>query len=150
MRKLRAIMLISLLAAAGNLQAQDYFFGLGLRGGGIASGLDAKINFDPSNSMQMTLGLAGGVCFYGLYERQVPVIREGFHFFYGAGAHAGTWSWDKNKDRFTFGFDVIAGLEYKIRNYPIALSIDYKPCVNVTGDTGFKAYDFGLALRYTF
>ncbi len=149
MKKLLGVLVATILLSSA-ASAQNYFWGIGLRGGFIAAGLDAKINFDPSNSMEMILSLNEGACFYALYERQVPVIKQGFNFYYGAGAHAGTWGWKEGDDEFTAGLDVIVGLEYSLPKAPITFAVDYKPCVNFAGQTGFKPQDFGLSVRYTF
>ena len=129
-------------------QAQEYNWGIGLRGGGIAAGLNARINFDPANSMEMILACNQGISFYGLYERQVPVIGQGFTFYYGGGGHAGTWCWGGRY--FSVGVDAIAGLEYAVPKNNMAFSIDYKPCFNFTGKQGFKMWDVGISARYIF
>lgn len=77
-----------------------------------------------------------------------PVIGEGFEFYYGAGANLGSWDYDDGE--FTFGVNGIIGLEYKIRELPLAFSLDYKPNLNVIGKTGFHAADFGLGIRVAF
>ncbi len=129
--------------------AQNYFWSVGLRGGGITSGIDARVNFDPANSLHMMMGLAQGACFYGLYERNIPVIGRGFDFYYGCGLHLGSWGgWDNQK--FTCGVDAIVGLEYKMKDDPIVFAADYKPTLNFTGNTGLKFYDFGLSMKYCF
>lgn len=148
MKKLFCVVL-ALTVGTAAVRAQNYNWGIGLRGGLIAAGLDAKVNFDPRNALEMILAVNEGVCFYGLYERQVPVIARGFNFYYGAGAHAGTWGWGNDND-FTFGVDAVVGLEYSIKEAPITFAVDYKPCFNFTGKTGFKGQDFGLSVRYTF
>ena len=78
----------------------------------------------------------------------IPVIGEGFEFYYGAGANLGSWDYDDGE--FTFGVNGIIGLEYKIRELPLAFSLDYKPNLNVIGKTGFHAADFGLGIRVAF
>ena len=75
-------------------------------------------------------------------------IGEGFEFYYGAGANLGSWDYDDGE--FTFGVNGIIGLEYKIRELPLAFSLDYKPNLNVIGKTGFHAADFGLGIRVAF
>ena len=75
-------------------------------------------------------------------------IGEGFEFYYGAGANLGSWDYDDGE--FTFGVNGIIGLEYKIREFPLAFSLDYKPNLNVIGKTGFHAADFGLGIRVAF
>ena len=86
---------------------------------------------------------------YALYERNIPVITSGFHFYYGGGVNLG--GWEKHGDtKFTAGINGIVGLEYKIASIPLAFSVDYKPCLNFAGHTGFHAADFGLGIKVAF
>lgn len=130
--------------------AQDYNWAVGIRGGGRATGITAKYSIDGANALEGILSFTSGVNFYGLYERHMPVISQGFSFYYGAGAHIGSWE-RHDKDKFTVGADVIVGLEYKIKNAPLAISVDYKPALNIIGHTGFRSmYDFGLGVKAAF
>lgn len=134
-----------LAAGVGQLCAQEYNWAVGVRGGVTTSGISVKHNFDPANSLEGIVDFRHGFNVYGLYQRNIPVIGEGFNFFYGAGANIGSWA-----DKFTIGIDGIVGLEYKIQPIPLAVSLDYKPNLNLTGHTGFHAADVALTLRVTF
>lgn len=110
-------------------------------------GATVKYSLDGVNAIEgMLSGLwDDGFIVTALYERHVPVITDGFHFYYGAGAHIGAWSHD-----FSIGIDGIIGLEYKIRSIPLALSIDYKPIFNIAADTHFYFADIALGVKVTF
>lgn len=132
------------------LQAQDYNWGAGVRVGGAASGIHFKGFVGGANALEAMLSFQRGVNFYGLYERNVPMNAKGLNFYYGAGGNVGNWEKKHHKDKFTVGIDGIVGIEYKIENAPIVLGVDYKPCLNFVGHTGFKWYDFGFNVRVVF
>ena len=113
-----------------------------------ASGITVRHNFDPSNSIEAIIDFAQGFNLYALYERNIPVIQEGFNFYYGAGANIGAWG--HRHSEFAFGIDGVIGLEYKIPSIPLAFSLDYKPNLNLIEKTKFHALDFGLGVKVTF
>lgn len=149
MRKILILCSVLLLAAAGRLSAQEYNWAIGVRGGVTATGISVKHNFDPANSIEALVDFVQGVNVYALYERNIPVIAQGFNFYYGGGVNLGGWE-KHDKTRFTMGIDGIVGLEYKIQSIPLAFSVDYKPCLNFAGNTGFHAADFGLGIKVAF
>ncbi len=149
MKKGIMIFLVLTLSAM-TVCAQDYLWGIGIRAGGAATGVNAKLNLDPANALEGTLALVNGINFHGLYERHVPVIADGFRFYYGAGANIGAWKTEEDKEEFTLGIDGVIGLEYLVPTVPLALAVDYKPIVNLTGKAGFIGYDFGFAIRVIF
>ena len=147
----RIIAAIALVFAIGaTASAQDYNWGIGIRGGGVANGLTVKGFLDGANALEGMVSFVDGVNIYALYERHVPVIQDGFRFYYGAGGNVGSWREDGD-DKFTIGLDGIIGLEYQMPRAPIAFALDYKPNINITGASGFKGwYDVGLGIRVTF
>lgn len=147
----KSILLIALLCVVftSRAVAQEYTWALGVRGGVTATGLTGKYNFDASNSIEGIIDFTRGVNVYALYERNVPVIGQGFNFFYGAGANLGGWK-EHGKYPFTMGVNGIVGLEYKFNSIPLLLAVDYKPCLNFVGRTGFHAADFGLSIKVAF
>ena len=142
-----ALSLLSLMAVT-KLSAQNYNWAIGVRGGITTSSVTVKYNFDPANSIEGMVDFVKGFNIIALYERNVPVIADGFNFYYGAGANLG--SWHDHDDKFTAGIDGIIGLEYKIASIPLAFSLDYKPFLNFVGHTGFHAADFGLTIKVAF
>lgn len=97
-----------------------------------------------------------------LVERYVNAFGEpGLNWYYGLGGHVATWSgtvyydgvrgYRRNDGEVGLGVDGIFGLEYKIREVPIAISLDVKPFVEVT-TTGnvYLAMDPGLGIKLTF
>lgn len=145
------LLVFSLLCATSALsvKAQDYNWAIGVRGGETATGITVKHHFDPANGLEGIIDFAKGVNVYALYERHIPVVTNGFHFYYGGGLNMG--GWEKHSDtKFTAGIDGVIGLEYKIPKIPLAVSVDYKPCLNFAGYTGFRALDFGLGVKVAF
>ncbi len=145
----KTILIFTLLVCSFALRAQDYNWGVGIRGGGTFTGIDVRYNFNPTHSIEALVAFTNGVNLVGLFEWNVPVIAEGFNFYYGAGANIGAWKSHGVSD-FCLGIDAILGLEYKIPRAPIALAVDYKPFLNLVSKTRFEALDFGLSVKYTF
>jgi hypothetical protein len=75
-------------------------------------------------------------------------------WYLGYGAHLGIWSdeWRKknntlDKSNISVGFDGIIGLDYKVRNSPLNLSIDWQPSFSII-QAYFKNQG-GIGIRYT-
>ncbi len=77
-------------------------------------------------------------------------------WYIGYGGHMGIWSeeWKKNNPAYdagiALGIDGILGLDYKIKNAPLNLSIDWQPSFNFVGSSYFESGWAGLGIRYTF
>jgi len=149
---MKKIILLALLAGltTTTLKAQDYNWGAGVRVGGAATGINFKTFVSGADAIEALLSFQRGVNFYALYERNVPMNAKGLNFYYGAGGNIGNWEKKHHEDKFTIGIDGVVGMEYKIENAPIVLGVDYKPCLNIIGRTGFKWYDFGFNVRVVF
>jgi len=139
--------------------AQDYQTGVGLRAG-VSTGLTVKHFLTESAAIEGILHSRWkGLLVTGLYEvhrdiRELPGLR----WFYGGGAHIGTWngnkghpSWRHQHNGYTvFGLDGIIGLDYGFDNAPINLSLDYKPAVNFSNVTGFWGDGVAVSIRFSF
>ena len=139
------LMMAALMVATLTVSAQDYNWAVGLRGGGF-SGITAKKNLD-KNAIEAGVSFGSGfVNIDAVYEWQEPVIGEGFHLYYGAGAYVGL----ANK-YFGLGAEGVVGLEYRLPiNFPLAISLDYRPAINVLGGFGFSYLNFGFGVKYCF
>jgi hypothetical protein len=91
----------------------------------------------------------------GLYEfnfysfEGVPELS----WFVGPGAHIGFWKNDEDKNynsQADIGIDGIIGLDYKFKNVPINISLDWQPAITVIGNAGFTPVFGGIGIRYTF
>ncbi len=151
--------------------SQNYQTGIGLRGGWIG-GLTAKHFIKEGRAIEGIFSSGWGWRGYqitGLYEIHKAAFTkedaEGFYWYYGAGVHfgggykykewvaTGTWTgyW-KNRNYSSFGIDGIFGLEYKIQDLPITLSLDIKPFIEFSNYPGvpFRFWDGAFSIRYVF
>ena len=138
-------LMAALMVATLSVSAQDYDWAVGLRGGGF-SGLTGKKNMG-TTAIEAGLSLYGsGLSIDGVYEWQQPVIGDGFHLYYGAGAYltlAGEYV--------GLGAEGVVGLEYRLPiNFPLAVSLDYRPGLNLIGGVGFWGGNFGFGVKYCF
>ena len=141
------LMMAALLVATLTVSAQDYNWAVGVRTWGIEGGsLTAKKTLG-SNAIEAGLVLRSGlVGVDAAYEWQEPIIGEGFHLYYGAGAYV-----NLAKKYFGLGAEAVVGLEYRVPiNFPLAVSLDYRPAINLIGGVEGNFWNFGLGLKYCF
>ncbi len=75
---------------------------------------------------------------------------EGLKWYVGPGAHVAFYG-NKYGGNTSIGIDGVIGLDYKINNAPINLSLDYQPSIQLTTFYGERFTSWGgLAIRYTF
>lgn len=162
--KYLALSITLFLATAANSQTlktgTSYNTAIGIRGMGT-SGLTIK-HFKSS-----TTAFEGIIGFYPnafsatlLLEKYTPAFDvAGLNWYYGIGGHIATQSdvirgeglYRRETTGFGVGVDGIFGMEYKIQEVPIAISLDLKPFLEVidNGDA-FIALDPGLGIKVTF
>ncbi|MDA3779225.1 MAG: hypothetical protein PF487_03180 [Bacteroidales bacterium] len=145
---------LSLFAQPGNKNLSKE---IGIRGG-VFNGLTFKHFIDKENALEgIVTSRWEGIGFTGLYEKHKTAFEtENLFWYYGGGAHLGFWNGD-NSDRFDenryytlIGIDGIIGIEYYIKEVPINIGIDWKPCFNIIGNTGFWPDGGALSVRYVF
>lgn len=92
-----------------------------------------------------------------LYETYAPIEgNENLSWYVGYGGHLGIWSetWKKNNPDHTAGIavgvDGILGLDYKVKNAPLNISVDWQPSFNFVGSSYFESGWAGIGIRYTF
>src|SRR5260221_1963766 len=122
-----------------------YKTGIGVRLGGMTSGLTVKSFINPSSALEGIFGFGrDAFSITGLYEKHVPIVNaEGLQWLYGGGAHIGFFRyggryyyWTYYTDHGTVyyvrepgasaavaGFDFIIGLDYKFRNAPFNVGL---------------------------
>ncbi|WP_423129734.1 hypothetical protein [Gaoshiqia sp. Z1-71] len=156
MRKLIVVTIISFFAIF-SASAQDYNTGIGLRGG-FFSGLTVKHFLNQSHAFEGLLSSRWhGLEITGLYE----IHRQAFNaprlnWYYGFGAHLGFYDGDRSSrfddgDNYVvIGADGILGIEYNFAEIPINLGLDWKPVINLVGDTGFWGDGAAISIRYIF
>lgn len=148
---LAAVVIISALS-----NAQDYRTGVGFRGG-LSQGLTFKHFIMPDRALEGLLSARwGGFHLTGLYEIHAPAFDvSGLYWYYGFGGHFGSWQkdssnpwWDDKVSHTVIGVDGIIGIEYNIRQIPFNISLDYKPALNLIGNTNFWGDEFAISIRY--
>ncbi|MCK9403048.1 MAG: hypothetical protein M0Q26_06590 [Chitinophagaceae bacterium] len=159
-RKLVLMLFICIFSISMNASAQSYHTGVGVRFGGLTSGLTVK-HFNSSKTALEGILSVGNKSFIvtGLYEVHVPVDNSNaFKFYYGVGGHLGFFrdggSYYYNGNRLytnatVAGIDGVLGLEYKFGTAPISLGVDFKPFIDFFNGS-IVYFDGGLSLRYTF
>lgn len=86
----------------------------------------------------------------GLYELHYDINgAPGLKWYVGPGAHLGFYNTRYGNGSFA-GIDGVLGLDYKINNAPINLSLDWQPSFEFGTGRGFTGSWGGLGVRYTF
>jgi len=136
-------------AQSSSSHSTDYRTALGVKiwdGGGIS----LKHFFDKNAGELIGYFWYRGVRFTGLYEIHFDIAgAPGLKWYVGPGAHVGFYN-DKYGGGAVAGIDGVLGLDYKINNAPINLSLDWQPSLEFGNGTGFWGGWGGLGIRYTF
>lgn len=90
--------------------------------------------------------------FTGLYEIHNPINNaDGLRWYYGFGATVGSRNYKTvGDDELILKGNGVIGLDYKFMDAPINLSLDWKPSLELSPNSGFDAGGFGLSVRFTF
>lgn len=155
--------LLLLALATSTVTFGQYKVAIGLRGG-ETSGLTIKGFTGNSVALEGIIG----VWYHGysatlLFEKHTPLKADGLNLYYGGGLHAaflsGKYYWYKHGRRhyYTYddgvgiGVDGVLGLEYKLKNAPVAFSLDIKPYIsfNTRYNYSWVGLDPGLGIKVT-
>ncbi|GAB3008208.1 hypothetical protein GCM10027284_28320 [Cyclobacterium sediminis] len=146
--------LVLMFSLSNESKAQAYNTGVGLRLG-ASSGLSVKHFISQDAALEGILHTRWrGLLITGLYEvhRDIEDV-DGLNWFYGGGAHIGSWN---NSSKYDYdgstviGIDGIIGLEYVLEELPLNFSLDFKPAINIINNGGFWGDEFALSVRYIF
>jgi len=79
-----------------------------------------------------------------------PEIPQTFRYYVGMGFHAGSWKKIYTKEAFQLGADAQVGVELIPRDIPMAISLDWHPCMNFVTSSTTKLWivNIGLTLKY--
>ncbi|NML67072.1 hypothetical protein HHL22_17845 [Hymenobacter sp. RP-2-7] len=133
-----------LLALARPAAAQKYDTALGVRLGGGNYGLTLQQRLASRLTLEGIAGLgqreySGTV----LAEYHFGILGPSLNYYFGAGGHLG-----HNKDTGGYsGLDALVGVEYKVAFLPIALSFDFKPSLEFSGDD-YARFPTAFSIRY--
>ena len=127
---------------------------------GIANGITFKHFMNNNNALDFIVNFRSKKNVYstfrviGLYEVHLPINNApGLKWYYGGGGGIGVYDYkgDGNNDsEVAVSLDGVLGLDYKFNGAPINVSLDWKPALDITPDTGFDAEGFGLSIRFAF
>jgi hypothetical protein len=156
MKKVFLIMAITLIAGT-MVKAQDYKTSLGLRAG-VPYGVTIKHFLNKTDALEGILAARyQGLVITGLWENEHWTGKyPGLNWYWGAGAHIGFWDQGANPNvepTYTgavFGVDGVIGLEYTFDDFPLNLSLDLLPTINLFGSTGWGGINGALSIRYVF
>jgi hypothetical protein len=157
------------LLTAGTVNAQSYHTGIGVRLGGLTSGLTVKHFVNPSGGALEGIASFGYRTFLitGLYEKHLPIQdAPGLMWYYGGGAHIGFFRYGgyyyvyrhgnsvyyvdgPDGTSAVGGLDFILGLDYKFPNAPFNIGLDMKPFVDFH-DGVYGYFDGALSFRFAF
>jgi hypothetical protein len=93
-----------------------------------------------------------------LYELHFDISgAPGLKWYIGPGVHVGFYRYKYKYDRYDrydggsfAGVDGVLGLDYKIKNAPLNLSVDWQPSFEFGLNRGFTGSWGGFGIRYTF
>jgi hypothetical protein len=149
------IIFISFCAKAQSM-GNEYQTALGIKF--YPAGISLK-SFIQENKALEGLGYfyTDGVRFTGLYEIHKDISgAPGLKWYVGPGAHLGFWSnsWKRHYPKrdagIAIGVDGVIGLDYKFKDAPVNISLDWQPSFTFVGYNYFEGGWGGLGIRYTF
>lgn len=132
---------------------------IGVRFGGLQR-LGGEISYQQamgSNRLEVDLGFNfddnyDAIGLVAIYQWVYPInaFPQGFNWYWGVGADAGIWTYDVvDETDITVGVDGQLGIEYNF-DFPLQISLDWRPRFSVIPDTDFGGGDIALGLRYRF
>lgn len=162
---MKRILLILMAVAMGYLADAQSTYGkaIGIRLGNnyfdFAS-FSYKAFVAPQGALEFNLGLTSrrhwfGLSAAGTYQHHFPIGNiPGFRWYIGGGLLIGqTFSERDDYVRTFAGIYPTGGVDYKFKNIPLNLSVDFRPTYYFSktydGETLYPA-NFGVAVRYTF
>ena len=151
------IMIIAFAVSFALAQNEGSKMDAGLRGG-VRYGVTGRM-FTNNNAIEAFVTLrSSGIILTGLYEWHKPLEigeLEGLTWYFGGGAHLGYYSlgdWVARND-LALGLDGIVGIEYDLEqhiNFPLTVSLDYKPGFDIFGGWAGTFADIAFSVRYAF
>lgn len=130
------------------LSAQDYRLGLGVRLSNsiptLNNAVTGKYFVTDKTAIEGMVSFGSRFGIGALLEIHNPLDIEGLQWLYGGGIYLGF----EDKQTF-FGPTGILGLDYKFKDVPINLTLDWKPELDFTPEVNFVPDAFALSVRFT-
>jgi hypothetical protein len=165
------IFIVFTLVSILTLNAQDYTTSAGLRAGiplfpfnfnsPLTYGATIRHFINKTNAVEGIVASSyDGVIATGLFESEHWTgFYPGINWYWGVGAHAGYWAAGVNRYNGSskvssggagIGIDGILGVEYTFDDFPINVSVDALPTVNLVGYQGWNLVNASVSIRYIF
>lgn len=167
---LKILALVAILFINPGTSKAQYNTAIGLRAG-WSSGLTVKQFIGNDAALDFLVSFwPRDLAVFCVYEKHKQLGNaNGLNFYYGGGGHVAIntyrrvvyhdhpgphhsheW-WYHDRDGFGIGVDVVAGLEFKFPDVPIALSLDIKPFIEFNTDRNiYWSPDPGLGIKVAF
>jgi hypothetical protein len=137
-----------LIASTVEAQEKERKHAVGIR----ISSQDAVINnsisykyfFNPSLAVEGLFSFGDPVAIGALLEKHKPIGTAGLSWYAGGGAYVG-FGGGRN-----FGVQGVAGLDFIFPTFPVNLSVDWKPELNITKQFSFEPAAVGFSARFVF
>lgn len=140
-------MMISASSIGQRRNAEDYTTAIGVRF--YPGAITFKQNLIHGNKIEAIAYFWKGTRLTGLYEHYYDIEGlGGLQWYVGTGIHVTMYNNDNYSGGSYFGVDGVLGLDYKIKNTPLNLSLDWQPSFDFGGDSGFNGGFGGLGVRY--
>ena len=169
---MKRILILNILATflllSSQVKSQDYNTGIGVRLGGVTSGLSVKHFVNSQGALEGILGFGyRSFLITGLYEQHQDINNaEGLRWFYGGGAHIGFFRYggyyyaykhghyiyyvdEPGMTNTVGGIDLIIGMEYKFNRAPLTIGLDLKPFIDFY-DGVYGYWDGAFSFRFAF
>jgi hypothetical protein len=143
MKKMLLVAVASLLFfSVSNAQELGIRFG-NVTGGDVA--VDGIFSLSKYSRVHADISFGNGMGLDFLWDfLYKPLGTEAFNWYAGVGPYM--WV----DDPFYLGVAGEIGLEYRFKEVPIALGLDWRPALSIIEYTDFYAQGFGLNVRYVF
>lgn len=141
----------------GTTESDTYARAIGGRFG-VANGITYKHFLTDNHAIDGIVNFQGNRSFtifklLGLYEIHQPINFidvAGMRWYYGFGGGLGRYRYKDTPSSagLAWSFDGVVGLDYKIPTAPINLSLDWKPTMELTPESGVRFDGIGLSIRF--
>lgn len=154
MKRVRSCVFFACLFVAFSVNAQKgntYKTGVGIKV--YPTGVTLRHFVKPESQAVEFVGYfwRKGTRITGLYEFFFDLGKsENFKWYIGPGAHVGLYSDKYYGGGTAIGIDGVLGLDYKIKNAPLDISLDWQPSIEFGDFEGFASSWGGVGVRFTF